>query len=182
MNRTRFALLTAMVLAAAASRLLPHAPNFTPIAALAVFGVATFDDVRAAYVVPLLGLFASDCALGFYPGMAVVYGSFVLVGSLGYFLRRRRTVARTVAVTLAGAGAFFAITNFAVWAQGQLYPQTAAGLLACYVAAIPFLRNTLSSDLLYSLLLFGALACAERWWPALRAPVRRGLATVSLSI
>jgi hypothetical protein len=56
---------------------------------------------------------------------------------------------------------FFVITNFGVWAMGHLYPQMPAGLVDCYVAAIPFFRNTLLSNLLYSALLFGGLAVAE---------------------
>jgi hypothetical protein len=53
------------------------------------------------------------------------------------------------------------ITNFGVWVLLGTYPQTPAGLVACYVAAIPYFQNTILSDLLYSLLLFGSFALAE---------------------
>src|SRR5207247_2925737 len=60
MNKPRFTVLAAMILAAAASRLIPHPPNFTPIAAIALFGGAQFSSKRAALLVPLAGLFLSD--------------------------------------------------------------------------------------------------------------------------
>jgi hypothetical protein len=62
---------------------------------------------------------------------------------------------------------FFILTNLGVWALTPLYPKTLSGLSECYVAALPFFRNTLAGDLLYSGLLFGGLAMAERRWPRL---------------
>jgi hypothetical protein len=62
---------------------------------------------------------------------------------------------------------FFALTNFGVWAFGSWYPMTSAGLVACFVAAIPFFRNTLASDLVFTALLFSILALAQRRWPIL---------------
>jgi len=88
MNKTRFIVLAGMILAAAGSRLIPHPPNFTPIAALALFGGASFVDNRAAFIVPLAGLFLSDLVLGFYAISPVVYGSFALIVCLGFWVRR----------------------------------------------------------------------------------------------
>jgi hypothetical protein len=62
------------------------------------------------------------------------------------------------------------LTNFGVWAIDNLYPKTTAGLVDCYVAAIPFFRNMLLGDLLYSALLFGALAFVENCFVRLREP------------
>jgi len=160
-----------MILAAAASRLVPHPPNFTPIAAIALFGGASFADRRMALIVPLAGLFLSDLALGFYPITAIVYGSFALIVCLGFWIRRRRTATRIAAAAVTGAILFFAITNFGVWAIDHLYPRTLAGLADCYIAAIPFFRNTLLSGLLYSALLFGGIAAAENYFRNLREDV-----------
>jgi hypothetical protein len=55
---------------------------------------------------------------------------------------------------LAGALLFFAVTNFGVWAVYPTYPKTWAGLQQCFVAAIPFFRNTLTADVVYTILLF----------------------------
>ena len=168
MNNPRFGVLTAMILLAAASRLIPHPPNFTPIAALALFGGASFADKRAAFLVPLAGLLLSDLVLGFYALMPVVYGSFALIVCLGFWLRRQRSVARIAGAAVASAVLFFIVTNFGVWAFGTLYPRTAAGLTECYIAAIPFFQNTLSSNLLYAGVLFGGLALAEKRFVSLR--------------
>lgn len=157
-----------MILAAAVSRLIPHPPNFSPIAAMALFGGAAFADKRAAFLMPLAGLFLSDLVLGFYAITPVVYGSFALIVCLGFWVRRRRSVGRIAGAAMMSALLFFVVTNFGVWAMGQLYPPTPAGLVACYVAAIPFFQNTLLSNLSYSALLFGGLAIAENRFATLR--------------
>lgn len=167
MNKIRFTVLAGMILAAAISRLAPHPPNFTPVAALALFGGASFAGKRAAFLVPLAGLLLSDLVIGFHAITPVVYGSFGLIVCLGFWLRRRQNLPRLAIAAAAGALLFFVLTNFGVWALETLYPKTIAGLAACYAAAIPFFWNTLLSDLLYSALLFGGLAFAEKRWPAL---------------
>jgi hypothetical protein len=159
-----------MILAAAASRLLPHPPNFAPIAAMALFGGACFADRRAAFLVPLAAMFLSDLALGWHRTLPVVYGSFVVIVCLGGWLRERRTAVPIAAAALTASVLFFVLTNFGVWALGSLYPHTREGLLACYVAAIPFFHNTVLGDALYATVLFGGLALAEKGLPALREP------------
>jgi hypothetical protein len=167
MVRTLF--LLGLAVLAVVSRLVPHPMNFAPIAALALFGGAYFDR-RYAFVLPFAVLLASDALIGFYNGIAWVYGGFFLVSLLGWTLRRRRTVARTAGAALAGSVAFFVVTNFGVWLQGSLYTPDMAGLINCYVAAIPFFRNTLAGDAFYVALLFGAAELAARKVPALALP------------
>jgi hypothetical protein len=161
MNKPRFLFLAGMIVLAAASRLIPHAPNFSPIAALALFGGAQFADKRLAFLVPLAEMFLSDLVLGLHSLVPVIYGSFALIVCLGFWLRRRQNVWAIGGAAIVGALLFFVLTNFGVWAMGQMYPKTPAGLLDCYVAAVPFFQNTLSSNLLYAALLFGGLAIAE---------------------
>jgi hypothetical protein len=168
MSKPRLIVLVCMILAAAASRLIPHPPNFAPIAALALFGGGYFRDRRLAFLVPLGALFLSDLVIGFYSQMYVVYGSFILIVCIGLLLRKRRKPRAIAVATLASSILFFVITNFGVWALGSLYPRTISGLLACYVAAIPFFQNTLLGDAVYTALLFGGFTLAEKWWPALR--------------
>lgn len=71
---------------------------------------------------------------------------------------------------LASSVLFFVLTNFGVWALGSWYPKTWEGLVACYVGAIPFFYNTLVGDAVYTTVLFGGLALAEKGLPALREP------------
>jgi hypothetical protein len=170
--KPRLAILMSMVLSAAVFRLLPHPPNLTPIAAMALFGGAYFTDKRLAFLVPLAALFLSDVVLGFGFGAEtlVVYASFALIVCMGLWLRSRRQLLPIAGVTLASAVQFFITTNFGVWAFSSLYPKTTEGLLACYVAAIPFFRNALLGDGIYVALLFGGFALAERYVPFLREP------------
>jgi uncharacterized protein DUF6580 len=70
--------------------------------------------------------------------------------------------------TLAASVVFFVITNFAVWAEAEMYPMTPGGLLSCYTAAIPFFHWTLLGDAFYATVLFGGFALAERRFPVLQ--------------
>ena len=156
-----------LVLLAVASRLLPHPPNFAPIAAIGLFAGAAFDR-RAAWLVPFAALLLSDAVIGFYHPMSMFwnYAGFaacLLLGSA--VLGRARTLPRFAGATLASSVAFFALSNFGMWASGY-YPRTGAGLVECYVAALPFFRNTLASDVLYSAALFGG-------WALLRSAFKR---------
>jgi hypothetical protein len=170
MNKPRFIVLAGIILAAVASRLIPHPPNFSPIAALALFGGASFASKRTALLVPLAAMFLSDLVLGLALITPVVYGSFALIACLGFWLRRRKSFSRVAFAAIASALLFFVLTNFGVWALAGWYPKTWTGLADCYVAAIPFFRNTLASSLLYSALLFGGLALAEKRFASLREP------------
>jgi hypothetical protein len=166
MNYSRLFVLASMIVFAAVARLIPHPPNFTPIGAMALFGGACLADRRLAILMPLVTLFLSDLFLGPHVLIPVVYGSFALNVLLGRWLRSRRTVVNTAAVTLLGSVHFFVTTNFACWLLW--YSHTVEGFVTCYVSAIPFFQNTLLGDAVYAACLFGALALAERGFPVLR--------------
>ena len=168
MFKPRNEALLAMILAAAMSRLIPHPFNFTPIGALALFGGAQFADKRAAILVPLAALFLSDLVIGLYPHMEWVYLNFALTACLGFWLRRRRSMWRITAASLAASVLFFVVTDFGEWLNGALYAKSLTGLLACYVAAIPFFPNSLLGDGFYTLTLFGGFALLENRFAMLR--------------
>ena len=176
MLKPRWTVLIAMILAAALSRLIPHPPNMTSVSAVALFGGAYLCDRRMAFLVPLASLFLGDLVLGFYQGMAVTYSSFALIVCIGLWLQSNRSVPRIAGAALASSVLFFLTSNFGVWALGSLYPKTTEGLLACYVAAIPFFWNTMLGDLLYTVLLFGGFSLLERRFSGLRdAPLPSGM-------
>ncbi len=175
--RARTAVLLGLVLAAAASRLLPHPPNFTPVAAVALFGGAHFHQRWQAFAVPLGAMLLSDLVIGLHALVPVVYAAIALAVPIGMWVGRRLGPVRVVAGALAGSILFFLVTNFGVWLEGALYPRTAQGLLAAYLAAIPFFRNTVAGDLAYSVVLFGGFALLQRLLPGLRArPVGEAVA------
>ncbi len=162
MGRLQFLVVAGVILAAAASRLIPHPPNVTPIAAMALFGGAHLADRRLAFLIPLAAMFLSDLVIGLHGLLPVVYASVALVVCIGFWLRARTSALRVATAALAGSVAFFVITNFGVWASGSMYPKTLEGLVAAYVAAIPFFRNTLIGDAVYVALLFGGFALLQR--------------------
>lgn len=168
----RAALITGIVLCAAALRVIPHPMNFAPIGALALFSGAYFSSKRAAVAVPLLSLVAGDIFTGFHLLIPCVYASFLVSVAIGFWLRRNKSVARIGGATLAGAIQFFLVTNFAFWASAiGNYPKNVAGLMACYFAGLPLFWNTLAGDALYVALLFGGMALAEKRFPSLREPL-----------
>ena len=170
MLKPRLMVLIAIVLAAAGSRLITHPPNLTSISAIALFGGAYFSDKRLAFFVPLAALLLSDLIFGFYNYMEVVYLSFALIVCIGLWLQKRRSAIHIAGAALASSVLFFLLTNFGVWALESLYPKTIEGLIACYVAAIPFFQNTIQGDLFFTAVLFGGFALLERRFPKLREP------------
>lgn len=76
-------------------------------------------------------------------------------------IKDRRSPWQVGAAALAGAVLFYLVTNFAVWAAGELYPLTVAGLFECYERAIPYFQNSLLGDMAFSTILFGGLALLE---------------------
>jgi hypothetical protein len=88
---------------------------------------------------------------------------------IGWAVARRVTPFTVAGAAIASSVLFFLVTNFGTWATGELYPQTLAGLAACYVAAIPFFQNTLAGDLFFSAVLFGGFALLEWRVPVLRS-------------
>jgi uncharacterized protein DUF6580 len=80
-------------------------------------------------------------------------------------LKGRVTASAVTVSAFAASLLFFALTNFGVWAFDSLYPHTMTGLIACYVAALPFFANSVAGTLFYSALLFGGFALAERKLP-----------------
>ena len=150
-----------LVLAAAASRILPHPPNVAPIAALGLFAGA-YAGHRASWAAPIAGLVLADMFLGFYNllVMSFVYAGFAAAGILGrQFLRQKRSPVRIGLTSAAGSVAFFLLSNLGVWAAG-MYPQTIGGLAQCYIMGIPYFWNTLIGDLFYTAMLFGLFAAS----------------------
>lgn len=150
-----------IVLAAVAARLAPHPPNFSPVFAALLFGGACLKK-RDSIWYPVALLAASDLVLtvgvfGMHFGWTDALGwlGFAAVALLGWWLRDRITVGRVLAASLAGPAVFFLISNFTVWLSGLMYPLTWGGLVACYVAAIPFFGNSLLAGVLFSGVLFG---------------------------
>jgi hypothetical protein len=154
-----------LILFAAFSRLIPHAPNFTPVISIAVFAGAYLQK-RFAFLIPIAAMLMSDLIVGFYDplSMAFVYGSLLLTVALGLTMNNRVSMTRVGGLSLAGAILFFVLTNFGVWVvPNSMYPKTFSGLVECYVMAVPFFGSTIYSALIYSAVMFGVYEAAERF-------------------
>ncbi len=163
-----FWVVTLMVFAAAFVRLLPHPPNFAPIAAMALFGGAYFNKKSFAFAIPLLAMFVTDAIIGFYSYAWMVYISFALIVLLGIVMLKKVSVKNVVLASVTASVSFFVITNFGVWMLGTLYPKTPAGLMESYIAAIPFFQNSLIGDLFFSGVMFGVYELVKHKVPALQ--------------
>jgi hypothetical protein len=155
--RNDLLLVAALVALAAVARLLPHLPNFTPVVAAAFFAGTALRLRGLALVVPLAAMLLSDAVIGFdNPGVtAVGYLSLMLPALAGILSRRLPSKALYAPALLSCSLLFFAASNLAVWAFSGMYSLDAAGLIKCYVAALPFLQYSVAGDLFWGAALFG---------------------------
>ncbi len=157
------------------TRIIPHAPNAAPIAALALWSGAYLPK-RWGWIVPVVTMIVSDSIVGSYDTrlMVVVYASFVLSVIIGWFVRGRFQPTRVLVATLASSVLFFITTNGAVWALSHWYAHTPSGLMLAYTYGLPFFRNTLLGDLLYAGVFFGVY----EWSWSLQQRLKREWAVV----
>ena len=141
-------------------RFVPHAANFTPVAAIALFA-GVYLNKKQAFIVPLLLMVVSDLFLGMHNVVLFTWGSFILVTFLGLALKKQKSVLGIISGAALSSVLFYVITNFGVWAMGW-YPQDAQGLLNCYVMGLPFLRNFSLATFLYTAVFFGAYELIAR--------------------
>lgn len=163
----KFWILSLMIFAAAFVRLLPHPPNFAPIAAIALFGGAYFNKKWAAFLVPIAAMFITDLILGFHETMWAVYLSFMIIVALGMVMLKEKKIGNIFFASVVSSVLFFIITNFGIWISTNYYAHTGVGLAACYTAAIPFFHQTLLSDLFFVGMLFGAYHLLKIKFPQL---------------
>jgi hypothetical protein len=150
-------------------RLFPLEWNFAPVGALALFAGARLRG-WLAFALPLALMVVTDALLPLlrpdysflHAGMAFVYGSYVVSVLMGRLLARTENPALLTAGAVGNSLQFFVITNFGSWLTLPFYPATVAGLVECYVAAVPFARGTFAGDLLFTAALFGAHAWLSR--------------------
>ena len=157
---------------------LPHLHNTTPIAALAFVGSLHFGR-KMAFLLPLSVLLVTDIIIGFYSLgiMLSVYASFALIALLSWYLRKRKSLLTLGYLVMSGSVSFFLITNAAVWWFSPWYEKSLSGLLYSNELGLPFLRNMLMGDLVYTLTLMGAVAAvphlaqiSKRVWTSRHVP------------
>ena len=137
-------------IALAASRFVPHPPNFTSLLALSFYIPAMLG---INYIPALLiSFFITDLIIGMHNLTFFTWGSIILIGFISKYFSHTITK-RSVGVFF-GAIIFFVVTNFGVWSLGS-YGYSVEGLIKCYVMAIPFFAHTLISTLVFSSIIEG---------------------------
>ena len=166
-NKTSILIAVILVLAAAISRVLLYPYNFSPMVGMALFAGATFTDKRLAFALPLFSMLLSDImfevfkiAPGFWGwGQLVGYGIFAFITVFAFTLKKVN-VLKIIGYSIASSVIFFVLSNLSFFLIDNpiyhTYTQNFSGFINCYVGALPFFRNSLFADLVYSGVLFGA--------------------------
>lgn len=146
----------ALVVFGVVMRVLPHAPNMTPVTAIVFIG-SLYIGRRWVFILPCIILLLSDMMMGMYDWriMLSVYGSFVLIGCVGWISRKYSSLPTRGLFLASSSLLFFFITNSAVWWISPWYEKTITGLLYSYELGLPFLRNMFLGDVVY----VGILVC-----------------------
>ena len=157
-----------LIVAAAATRIWGDLPyNFTPVAAIALFGGAMFSNRALAFGVPLAVMVISDAFIGFHSSLLAVYIAFMVIVLIGRSISEKPTMINALGGAITGSVLFFLITNAAAWWVLPQYTKDLSGLLSSYAAGIPFFRGTFAGDLLFTTVLFGSYKLAEYRFPKL---------------
>jgi len=176
-----------VLLVAVLSRILPYSFHTVNLGFTAVGGGLLFFGARRSrwqLVFAVLALMATDYYLTVYAfGYAfhasdylVTWGWEAAVCLMGfYMLRQKSTGWRVAGAVAASSTSFFLVSNFAVWASSVMYPHTAAGLGACFVAGIPFYANDVISTAFTAGALFGLPALARNIAETLRGAENNNL-------
>ncbi|MBT4709886.1 MAG: hypothetical protein HOB81_06430 [Flavobacteriaceae bacterium] len=132
-------------LALAASRFIPHPPNFTSLLALS-FYIPAILGIR---FIPALvvSFFITDLIIGFHSVTFFTWGSVILIGLGSRFFDK--SIFNRISGSLLGACLFFIITNFGVWSLGS-YGYSLNGIINCYILALPFFGYSLVSTFIFA--------------------------------
>ena len=148
MNMNYLKIFLGIFVALAASRFVPHPPNFTSLIALSFYVPAVLGLRFLPAVV--LSFALTDIFIGYHNTLFFTWGSVIIIGLISkYFIS---SFLKRLSGALSGACLFFLITNFGVWTTGY-YGYNFEGLLASYVLALPFFGYTIISTLIFSVLI-----------------------------
>lgn len=146
----------AIFLISFATRIFPHAWNFTSIGALFLFAGLYIRPKSFSLIVPIAIMMTTDLVLGLHSTLFYVYGAFLLTGILGLITSKKLNQSNTLNLhvklsgySLLSSSLFFIITNFGVWHMESFYSKDFSGLISCYLMALPFFGQQIIADLIY---------------------------------
>lgn len=145
----------------ALSRLLHLPPNIAAVTGVTLLAGFALRNIWLALLVPIGAMALADIVLGWYPGVLATYAGMAAGVFIARGLLPKLTVLRLVATTFLASLAFFTLSNFGTWLEGW-YGYTWDGLVACYIAAVPFWQNSLIADFTSTALAFGLFLVGQR--------------------
>ncbi len=148
MNTNYLKIFLGVFVALAASRFIPHPPNFTSLIALS-FYVPALLGLKFLPVV-IFSFVLTDIFIGYHNMLFFTWGSVVIIGLISNYFAS--SLSKRLGGALIAAFLFFLITNFGVWTTGS-YGYNFEGLLDSYVLALPFFGYTFVSTLIFSVLI-----------------------------
>lgn len=177
----RFGIIALMIVAAAATRFMPHPHNFTPIGGMALFGAAYFSKKYWAYLIPFISLWVSDLILNnvvyaeYQTGFTWItsfalfnFLAFGLIVLMGSNVLKKINLPSVLGASIAGSLIFFLVSNFGVWLTSPVhYANGLTGLGTVFTLGIPFFWNTLAGDLVYVGIMFGGFELVKNMYPSL---------------
>jgi hypothetical protein len=177
----KFLLVLTVILAATVFRVLPHWPNFTPLAAIALLSGAFVSNRVLSLLMPLMAMLISDIvtislvnaqwttASAYFtdPGTLLIYVSYMLMTLIGMRLQHNQSAGKLAISGLACSILFFVLSNFGVWMVNTL-PKNFGGLLQTYALGIPFFSYDLAGNIFYTFAAFGLIRILMNTWPSLR--------------
>ena len=131
--------------ALAASRFIPHPPNFTSLLALS-FYIPVLLGTRYLPAL-LISFIITDLIIGFHATTFFTWGSVLVIGLGARFFTKN--ILNRLSGSLTGACIFFVVTNFGVWSLGS-YGYNLEGFITCYTLALPFFAYSFISTLIFS--------------------------------
>jgi len=156
-------IIVALTVLGVLGRWLPHPPNFTPVIAIALYSGLRLRPRSLAIVVPFAIMILSDLMLGFHSIAFFTYPVLILLAVMGTGKVQNSIKFFDVAsFSVLGAVLFFLVSNLGVWVMTEMYTHTAQGLMACYVAGLPFFQSTLVSTLIFGIVFYAVDKMALR--------------------
>ena len=139
------------------SRMITEIPNFTATIALVMFTGYLIQNRFLSVLVILVSQVVSDLYLGIYSSMIFVYAAYISIALLSPIIMKKMNTKSVVLSSVISPSIFFIISNFGVWLIGSTYTFNLSGLIACYVAGIPFFDESLTSTVLFALTIFSIM-------------------------
>ena len=155
-KQTTISIAIALVVAVVLGRFVPHLPNMTPVLAICLLSGTRFSNKLVAIAVPILGMLISDSAFaGVHGDMLWLYFFYAIVILASRFFQVSLSAFRWMGLAFFASLGFFLWSNLAVFLFSGMYPFSFLGLSECVVAALPFYRNALFGDILFSAAAYG---------------------------